>query len=605
MLKKIKKILENHKREVISILQEIETETVAIEEYNLSIAALNNNTKYIKGRVNVVSSYMPMNLPLYSIILYSVVPKICSNRCYYRPSSKTIRQSKKIHKLLNLNNYNIYLFEGTRFDFFKNFVYNSDVVVFVGKPENADYLSKKLLNKTMFIYFGVGQNPVVLADKANLSIASKKIANTIMFNYGQDCAKPNVILCKKTLYKKFLEKLIVEIEKNMNQKTTIKDNETLKDVANLLIKEIKYIEYGGNIDFKNKTLNPIIIAKNLSDNYNIYDEYYAPIFRIFLYTNNTDLKKYFSNKRYKDENMNITIFGKSSYINNLPSSLVLKGKMVPEVDNGFCEFGGYGEKTSYVLYKGIKIVKPILINREIEYFFNNRIFLQLHNEMSITKSSKIKLIDIMYKEYKFFIQSLFKNNLNFAFVFGSYAKGNSKNSSDMDILVCIKKWDDDQVENFRKWYFKFHYMYGKVPDFIYPGEIVTEDQLNDIIKNNNNLEIKLNNNLKTFDALFYTQIFTDKKSEVIGNKKLLLKIESNFKNFLSNFCNQIYELLMKNKLIKNERDHMKCLVALACNDLLFFSRRLKYDFPKNNCINILKELDDGFLIKCLKNNQKI
>ena len=62
---------------------------------------------------------------------------------------------------------------------------------------------KKLSKQTLFICFGVGQNPAIVADGADLNIASKKIAEAIMFNYGQDCAKPNVILCKKDLYLEF------------------------------------------------------------------------------------------------------------------------------------------------------------------------------------------------------------------------------------------------------------------------------------------------------------------------------------------------------------------------------------------------------------------
>lgn len=605
MLEEIQKLLEKYKNEIIDILKEVETEKVALDEYNLSIEALKNNTKYINGKVNTISSYMPMNLPLYSTVIYTIIPKLCSKKSNYRPSTKTLDQSKRIHKILNLDKYNINLFDGTRFDYLKKEVSNSDVVVFIGKPQNADKLSKNLSKKTMFIYFGVGQNPVILANNADLNMASKKIAETIMFNYGQDCAKPNIILCKKSLYKDFLKKLIMEIEKNIEQKTTIKNLDALKDVANLLVKNINYIEYGGDINFKEKTLNPVIITKELSEDTSNYDEFYAPIFRVMLYDNITELKQYFSNKIYKEENMNISLFGESAFISNLPSSLVLHNEMVPEIDNGYCEYGGYGEKTSYLLYKGVKIIKPILINREIEYFFNNPNFVNSSDRFKNISSSKTKLNVILFDEYKNFIQSLFKNNLNFSFIFGSYAKGTPKISSDIDMLVCLQKIDKEIEKKFREWYFKYHYMYGKTPDFYYPGEIITDEKLNNIICNNKNIEFKLKNDADTFDALFYTQILTDKKREIIGNQELLLKYEYEFRKFIPDFCNQIYELLKKNNMIKDERDNMKCLIALACNDLLFFGKRLKYDTPEDEYVDITEKLDDGFLIKCLKRKQKM
>lgn len=605
MLEKIKILLEKHKNEIIDILKEIEVEKVAIEEYNLSIKALNNNKKYVNGKINAISSYMPMNLPLYSLMIYAIIPKLCAKKSIYRPSSKTSCQSKKIHKILELDKYNINLFDGTRFDYLKREVSNSDVVVFIGKPENADELSKKISKNTMFIYFGVGQNPVVLTDGTDLNLASKKIAETIMFNYGQDCAKPNIILCKKTLYKSFLERLIAEIEKNMEQKTTIKNLDALRNVANLLIKNINYIEYGGNINFKEQTLNPVIITKNLSESLDNYDEFYAPIFRIMLYDDINELKKYFSSKTYKEENMNISLFGKSDFINNLASSLILYNEMVPEIDNGYCEYGGYGEKTSYLLYKGIKIVKPILINREIEYFFNNSSPVHSFDKLKNVSVSKNKLELILLEEYKSYIQNLFKSNMEFSFIFGSYAKGTHKMTSDIDMFVCLRESNKELEKKFREWYFKFHYIYGKIPDFYYPGELITEEKLNNIITNNKNLEIKLKNDADTFDALFYTQILTDKKRKIIGNQALLFKFEHEFKKIIPTFCSQIYNLLKQNNMIRDDRDNMKCLIAMANNDLLFFSKMLKFDAPKDEYAEVAEKLDDGFFIKCLKRQQKM
>lgn len=600
MLHEIKKNLELHKEEIIKTLMEIETEKVALEEYDLCIKALNNNNKYGKTIVDVISSYLPMNLPLYSLIIYVVIPKICASRSNYRPSSKNIEQTKKIHNLLNLEKYNINLYEGTRFDYLKNKVINSNVVIFIGKPENAEKISKNLDNKTMFIYFGVGQNPVIIANNANLKVSSKKIAEAIMFNYGQDCAKPNVILCQKSLYKDFVKNLIVEIEKNLDQKTSIKNLEVLKDVANLLTKNIDYIEYGGNINFKDQTLEPVIITKKLTDDCSNYKEYYAPIFRIMLYESNLDLKKYFSNKMYKDESMNISLFGKSTFIEELPSSLVLHNEMVSDIDNGYCEYGGYGEKTSYLLYEGVKIIKPILINREIDFFYNNKKFIYFSNKTSNSISDKERLKNVLFNEYKTYIQELFKNNLQFSFVFGSYAKGIEKISSDIDMFICLQELNEELNKKFREWYFKYHYMYGKIPDFYYPGEIITEEKLNDIIRINKNIEINIKNDSDTFDALFYTQILTDKKREIIGSKELLMNYCTEFNKFIPSFCNQIYELLDKNNMIVNERDQMKCLFALSNNDLLFFCKRLEYEEPEDYYTDIVKKLDDGFLVKCLK-----
>ena len=263
MLDKIKNDILKNKSEIIEILSIIENKSVASEEIELCIKALGHSQKYSEKKIKVISSYLPMNLPLYSLITYVIIPRLNADTCNYRPSTKTLEISKKLHKLLKLDSYNIKLFEGTRFDYNKNLVKNSDVVIFIGKPSNAEKLSKELSSNTLFIYFGVGQNPAIIANDANLELASEKIADSIMFNYGQDCAKPNVILCKSTVYPEFKKKLLTAIYNRLEQKTTIKKLEVFKDVINLLIRDKAYVEFGGNINIPNQTIDPIIVTKKI------------------------------------------------------------------------------------------------------------------------------------------------------------------------------------------------------------------------------------------------------------------------------------------------------------------------------------------------------
>ena len=604
MLDKIKNDILKNKREIIEILSIIENKSVASEEIELCIKALGHSQKYSEKKIKVISSYLPMNLPLYSLITYVIIPRLNADTCNYRPSTKTLEISKKLHKLLKLDSYNINLFEGTRFDYNKNLVKNSDVVIFIGKPSNAEKLTKELSSNTLFIYYCVGQNPAIIANDANLELASEKIADSIMFNYGQDCAKPNVILCKSTMYPEFKKKLLTAIYNRLEQKTTIKKLEVFKDVINLLIRDKAYVEFGGNINIPNQTIDPIIVTKKFSDLKSNYDEYYAPVFRIMLYDNVNDLKKYFSNQKYKDENMNISLFGNSRYIEKLPASLVLNNEIVSDIDNGFCEYGGYGKNTSYLSYKGVTINKPLLINREINDFYNNESF--VNSAQSLSKynvKNDTKLKKIMLSEYEDRIRTLFGSNLNFSFIFGSYAKRLEKQTSDVDMFVCLDEEDKFAINEFRNWYFKFHYMYGKFPDVLYPGEVVTREKLESIIDNNYNVNFNVINDSDTFDSLFYTQIFTDKKINIIGDQKNLMEYEKKFQKFVPDFCEAIFETLKKNDKIRDDRDYMKCLIALSCNDLLFFGRKLDFEKTPQMYNDIIDELDDGFLGKCIKKRQ--
>ena len=81
---------------------------------------------------------------------------------------------------------------------------------------------------------------------------------------------------------------------------------SFEEAVKLLIKDKDFLVQGGNIDIKNMTLDPTIITKDYLDLETNYEEYYAPIFRILLYESELDLKKYFSNKKYKEETERIS-----------------------------------------------------------------------------------------------------------------------------------------------------------------------------------------------------------------------------------------------------------------------------------------------------------
>lgn len=596
MFQEIINVLQNNREIIISLLCEIENYEEAKTEIELSISALKNSNKYIERKANRLCAYFPMNLPLYSLITYSIIPRICVNECYYRPSTKTSAISKRIHEILNLEKYNIHLINKTRKDYLQNLVIDADIVVFTGKPENAKKIEDSLKKDTMFIYFGVGQNPIVVEKDANLELASKKTVNSVLFNYGQDCAKPNIILVNSKVYNQFLELIIHEISKKNNSKTSIKDLTIFKKLTDLILSERNNIVLGGSIDFKNITLDPIVIGKELKVTNDVFDEYYAPIFRIYHYNNVSDLKNYFFDPIYKKENMNISLFGTSEYIDSLPNSIVLYNETVEDLDNGVNEFGGFGNNVSYVKYNGLIVNKPILINREIQEFFKNSNFENSNNKGKPGKAFKLYL----YKEFEQNILRLFENNLVFSFIFGSHAKFCNKTTSDIDMLVCIRDKNLKQIEDFRYWYFKYHYVNGIIPDKIYPGEIITEEDLRHIIFENSEVEFKLNNSAEVFDSIFYVQILSDKKINILGNAEKLHEFENTVKQNIKSWCNQIFELLQKENQITSEREYMKCLMALEKNDLLFFSKKLNYDENICEYDNLIGELDDGLFRKILK-----
>ena len=366
----------------------------------------------------------------------------------------------------------------------------------------------------------------------------------------------------------------------------------------MLFNERQYIEYGGKVDFKNKTLNPVIISKDLVSCMDNYDEYYAPIFRIMKYTDESDLPIFFSDERYRKENMNISLFGKSEYIKNLKNSIVLKEKVVSEVDNGFCEFGGYGVYASSILYKGIEISKPILINREIECIYYNEI-------INTIKPEERKIDIVISKEFEKKVKELFNKDLKFAFIFNSSIDQVCKDVYDKNFMICLKKDNFKARSEFEEWYFKMLYMYGKVPNCYNPGIIVTENELEYFLMTNEDLKIQLYNNNEIYKYILITQVMASKKEKILGDSIQIEKYEYKVQNNVSIFCKKIFDFLLDNGLIQEEREYIKCLFA-SSGDLAYLSSKLKYENKiKPNIEEIVSDLDDGFLKTVLEKQLKI
>lgn len=130
-------ILKKERNSILNVLLQVESIETAEEEINVSINALENYQDNYLNKCNNCCVFLPMNLPLYSLVTYVILPRLNASTVVYRCSNIMKDISVTLHKILNLDLYNIHLFNGSRNSYIKNYVQNSDVTVFIGKYENA------------------------------------------------------------------------------------------------------------------------------------------------------------------------------------------------------------------------------------------------------------------------------------------------------------------------------------------------------------------------------------------------------------------------------------------------------------------------------------
>lgn len=206
------------KEELIEILLEYESYETAYHEIDRTLKCLYNirtEGKYLAhGNINSISAFFPLNLPLYSLMLFAVIPSFMAKNVFVRPPLLMQEILDKISKKLKISQYfpGIHILRTERRLFVDGYASVSDVIIFTGKFKNALY-TKKRCPLSLFIYNGAGINPIVVSQDANPNIAAQKTLEMRVFNSGQDCAGPDAILVDEKILPIFLEKLFKLLDK--------------------------------------------------------------------------------------------------------------------------------------------------------------------------------------------------------------------------------------------------------------------------------------------------------------------------------------------------------------------------------------------------------
>ncbi len=383
---KVKQLSENikaHKEQIYDLLTHYESFTTAEQEVWLAIDCLENiglEKEHLAGdKVGQTAVFLPLNLPLYSLITFCVVPSLMSENLTFRPPKMLTSLFEELTRQLELTKLfdSVKMTSQSRNSFVKDVAARSDVVIFTGQYENAIEIKDKCPS-SLFVYSGSPIDPILLYENADLDLAVEKTVAARTFNSGQDCAGPDAILVPEKTSDQFLEKLIsklrtTEIGDYKNRKVQIGkliSSDALKVATKKIAEQQDRIVYGGKVDTRQGIVYPTVVVANLND-YANYSELFCPIFNILTYKNKEDLQHYFDDDRYKDNAMYACIFGDSDQEVDIPNSVILRGLTLLDFAAGNYPYGGFGYKANFISYKDKLVARPILISKEIRSWKDN------------------------------------------------------------------------------------------------------------------------------------------------------------------------------------------------------------------------------------------
>ena len=370
-------IIESKADHIHSILNKIESYETRMDEIEKSIDALRNHqTEKELGNKSVhsMSSFLPLNLPLYSLVIFGVIPASLSDNMYVRGPSLLTDKIQELSKLLELEQLfpDLVVSDASKEEFIAKYASKSDAVLFTGKHENAQKLKKQLKKDVIFLFSGRGVNPVIIGKNPNIQEAIEKTCTVKLFNSGQDCAAPDCIFVHKSVSQAFLNGVLEELQKTKSGSYTdpnvrvgsLVEGEQLNVCSKQFQDHRENIVMGGSVDFTSSTVLPTVIYYPKFEKIN-FDEFFSPTFFIVEYEDEADIEQYFENPRYQNNAMYVTLFGESEAVENQTHSIVLKDAIINDVERGNNEYGGYSVGASFIQVGNSLKAQPLLISRDL------------------------------------------------------------------------------------------------------------------------------------------------------------------------------------------------------------------------------------------------
>lgn len=391
-------IIEQDQEKIVDILISCEPYATAKDEIERSLMTLRGFEKEFSKvksskKVGAISTFLPINLPLYSLVLFAIAPSYFADIVHVRVSGHISTVLGQLTETLNLLELFpvIQLKSYERKRFISECVKKSDVILFCGRYENALTVQKENPD-ALFIYNGSGINPAIVASDADLDVAIHKIVEMRTFNSGQDCAGTDCIFVERSVCDEFVEKLRTRVaqlrigqygDKSIDIGPIVR-KDYVKHLLSFLDENRNHIIQGGSIH--ENLFSPFIVKKDIHEHVGEFTELFAPVFYILTYDTLSQITDILD--QHKDASMYVSLFSRqdiesSEFKRLVKIAQILRNQIVNDVEYGNLAYGGYGAKANFVAHDSEFIVRPVLISREIDKYLTEKFELK-SDKMSVT-----------------------------------------------------------------------------------------------------------------------------------------------------------------------------------------------------------------------------
>lgn len=328
---------------------------------------------YQPPRVDRVAVFLPPNIVAYSYALFALVPSLFARRVQIRASRIAAQHSGEIHRVLRAYAASeVELCQMSQSEYLEH-TRGSDVVVFTGRFENAIEVARQY-PESLFLYFGSGVNPFVVGPEAtDLQGAVDLAIRSRVFNSGQDCLCPDVLLVHEGLAEEFVSRLVDEVgllrlgapDDPGADYCPLFYPGVAGQVRRLLASRREQVVHRGVVSEREQIVDPVVLVGDITAPYQVHENF-APVFDVRIYRDDAQVRNWVEAPARKELALGATALGAgplASYLRRRHT--VAEDLSLFDIDDVNAPFGGYGMKASHLRYAGNAFARPLLLAREV------------------------------------------------------------------------------------------------------------------------------------------------------------------------------------------------------------------------------------------------
>lgn len=374
------KLLE-HRHEIMELVSTMADQQTAQHDFR----AMMNVLDHAEGELNLygtppklpVDVFMPRNALLESFAIYCLVPSLWARRVRLRPALGTEAVvSRLIEICRQVSSVPLEYDVSDQQQFVASVSQEPSIVLFTGLRTNAESILTRLSNRHLFLYFGKGVNPVLIFPGADLDRTSQEIVYSRLYNGGQDCLSPDLILVHKSLEASLLSHLAhystEYVQTNGGFLAPLLKDETIFTALHYLMKHSSGIVCGGEMNYGARTFSPAIVRVSGSEVEKPH-EHFAPIFSVATFSEDYEVEQLLRSEYYLENGFGAALYGDSEELAHTLTNhyLISQDQSLAQAIPSFEPFGGHGVESGYVMHRGIRRLGPINITQVAVQFGNS------------------------------------------------------------------------------------------------------------------------------------------------------------------------------------------------------------------------------------------